>query len=52
MKAIIEDYIILPVAILGLIFISPTVVIGGLTLSVYLAGHLPDTGICKKDKGQ
>jgi hypothetical protein len=52
MKTLIENYVVLPVAILGLIFISPTVVIGGVALSVYLAGHLPDTGFCKKDKGQ
>jgi hypothetical protein len=52
MKTFIENYVILPVGILCFVFISPTVMLGGVVFSFYLAGHLPDTAFCKKDKSQ
>jgi len=48
MKEFFENYVAIPLGILLLVFLAPTVAIGGVTLAFHLAGYLPEMGICKK----
>jgi hypothetical protein len=47
MKKFFEEYLAIPLSIVLLILITPTVMLGGLTLAFHLAGILPEMGICR-----
>jgi hypothetical protein len=48
MKNFFDEYLAIPTALLFLLFLMPTVFIGGLTFAIHLFGFLPDSGLCEK----
>ena len=46
MKNFFEQYLLIPFSILLFLFITPTVLVGGISVALYFAGILPDMGIC------
>ena len=48
MRDFFDNYVAAPLGILLFLFIAPTVIVGGFTLALHLAGHLPEMGICQK----
>jgi hypothetical protein len=50
MKDFFEEYLAIPLGILLMIFIAPTVVLGGATFAAHVFGVLPEMGICQKVK--
>jgi hypothetical protein len=50
MKDFINSYVGPVVGFSLFIFFLPTIMLGGVSFSIYLAGHLPEMGICQKVK--
>jgi hypothetical protein len=48
MKNFFDEYLAIPFAIALLIFLMPTVFLGGLTFATHLFGFLPNSALCEK----
>jgi hypothetical protein len=48
MRNLFEDYVAIPFSILLMLFLAPTVMIGGITIVPHIFGVLPDSPLCEK----
>jgi hypothetical protein len=48
MRDFFQEYLAIPFAIMVMLFLAPTVMLGGITIASHIFGVLPDSPLCEK----
>ena len=48
MKYFFQEYLAIPLAVMLMLLLAPTVMLGGITIAAHIFGVLPDSPLCEK----